>query len=196
MNKITNKIKYKYQLKGFTLIELAVVLLVIGILATLLIRNFGGFTGAARDTRRIADIRNVSVMLSAYYVKLGRFPTSTYAVNSDSWKTGFANELINLGIIAAPGELVNDPSAAAGSFYKYYACDRDQTSDAYSIGSAYILVAKLEAPTTNDEIYKGSIDPNQVILCNASDNTSVLNSPTSSELSCWPSGRNYCLYNY
>lgn len=53
--------------KGFTLIELLVVIAIIGILATLAVVSFGGAQTKARDSRRLADMRELlTVFASAY----------------------------------------------------------------------------------------------------------------------------------
>lgn len=186
----TNK---KYQSKGFTLVELAIVLLVIGILAGLLVRNYGGFTGAARDTRVLADLRNVSVMLAAYFSKVGNFPMSTYAGASASWTQDFAGELERVGIITNARELPNHPFS--GKFYRYYSCDRDGTGTVYGTGSAYILVAELESPTSNIQVYSGSATSGQNIRCLMTNNSNWDNRAPNT-IGCYPSTTLYCLYNY
>jgi general secretion pathway protein G len=65
--------------KGFTLIEMAVVLLIIGILAGIVLRNIAGQTPIARDTRRVGDLRNTAAYLATYLAKFGQFPTTTTA---------------------------------------------------------------------------------------------------------------------
>lgn len=177
--------------KAFTLVELAVVLLVIGILAGILIRNYGGFTSAARDARILADLRNVSTMLAAYYSKAGNFPDVTMAANSASWTDQFADTLINMGVITNRNELPRHP--LSGKFYQYFACDRDGASTTYSTGSAYILAADLEAPTSNVQIYSGSVSENAAVSCVNTDGSSF---SQPSEIRCYPSGQRYCLYNY
>lgn len=65
--------------KGFTLIEMAVVLLIIGILAGIVLRNIGGFNVQARDQRKVADLQLIGNYLAQYYANKGHFPpTSTF----------------------------------------------------------------------------------------------------------------------
>ncbi len=59
---LTKKIKNK---KGFTLIELIVVIAVIAILAAVLIPRFAGFTEDANSSGAISDARNVLVCLES-----------------------------------------------------------------------------------------------------------------------------------
>jgi prepilin-type N-terminal cleavage/methylation domain-containing protein len=60
--------------KGFTLIELLIVVVIIGLLATVAVVAFGDARKRARDTKRIADMRSVVEAMSVmdtYGVTLG-----------------------------------------------------------------------------------------------------------------------------
>ncbi|GIW65948.1 MAG: hypothetical protein KatS3mg094_467 [Candidatus Parcubacteria bacterium] len=178
--------------KGFTLIELAVVLLVIGILAGLVVRNYSGFTSSARDTRRLADLRNITNLLAAYYVGNNIFPDRTFAGAAASWTNDFANLLVSNGILANSNELPKDPQNNNNFYYRYYTCDRDVNPNGgtYGTGSAYILAARLETPTSNQAIYRESATGNIQCL-----NQSGLWT-TRDGLGCYPSTTLFCLYVY
>jgi len=60
--------------KGFTLIEMLVVVAVIGLLASLILVGLSDFRTRGRDTRRIADIKEVQNGLEVYYMKNGTYP--------------------------------------------------------------------------------------------------------------------------
>ena len=53
--------------KGFTIVELLIVIVVIGILAALVLNAFSGVQAKARDTKRQTDIRAISSQLEAWY---------------------------------------------------------------------------------------------------------------------------------
>ena len=61
----------------FNLIELIIVIAIIGILASIVIPNISDFSIKAKDTRRMADIRNVQTAVDMYYAKNnGEYPTN------------------------------------------------------------------------------------------------------------------------
>ena len=68
--------------KGFTLVELLIVVAIIGVLATLLMANFIGVRQRARDAQRKADLRQVQSALEFYRSDLGSYPASLSACGS------------------------------------------------------------------------------------------------------------------
>lgn len=70
------KFKIKNFQKGFTLVELLIVVAIIGVLATLLMANFIGVRQRARDAQRKADIRQIQSALELYRSDQGSYPTS------------------------------------------------------------------------------------------------------------------------
>lgn len=108
--------------KGFTLIELLTVVAIIGILASIVLVGLGGFRARGRDSRRIADLRQIQNALELYYLKNGSYPMPA----------GFANmsaELTSAGI--GVDRIPNDPST--GKSYGYA-----------SNGQTYMLQTQLE----------------------------------------------------
>ncbi len=67
----------KKENKGFTLVELLVVVSLIGILATLVLANLNSARERARDAQRKSDLRNIQTALRLYYNDLGEYPASS-----------------------------------------------------------------------------------------------------------------------
>lgn len=67
---------------GFTLVELMVVIAIIGILATLIMVTLDNTKSTARNTRRLADIKQLQLALKMYYNDNGTYPTAITAGSS------------------------------------------------------------------------------------------------------------------
>jgi general secretion pathway protein G len=61
---------------GFTLLELLIVVVIIGILAALIIPNLVSAPGRARDATRKNDLRNIKTALETYYNDNNSYPSS------------------------------------------------------------------------------------------------------------------------
>jgi general secretion pathway protein G len=61
---------------GFTLIELMVVILIIGLLATIVVQSLRGATDKAKKTKAQADIAELRTALDRYYLDNGNYPTT------------------------------------------------------------------------------------------------------------------------
>lgn len=64
--------------KGFTLIELVVVIAILGILAGIAIPRFLDATATARGAKIVADLRTIDSAIVIYNAKTGTFPTASY----------------------------------------------------------------------------------------------------------------------
>lgn len=67
--------------KGFTIIELLIVIAIIAILAGLVLNNFQGAQAKARDTQRVTDVNNIHSKLEEYYNENGGYPNAMAASN-------------------------------------------------------------------------------------------------------------------
>jgi prepilin-type N-terminal cleavage/methylation domain-containing protein len=63
--------------RGFTIVELLVVILVVGILASLVAVTYTRSSAQARDTKRIADLEAISDSITAYRLRFNDHVTNT-----------------------------------------------------------------------------------------------------------------------
>jgi len=64
---------------GFTIIELLVVVVVIGILAGITLVAYNGTQARSRDARRKTDVANIIKAMELYYSDNGQYPVPTGA---------------------------------------------------------------------------------------------------------------------
>ena len=62
--------------KGFTLIEMLVVIAIIGLLSSVVVIGLSGARSKARDAKRIADIRQIQNGLEVAYTAVNGYPAS------------------------------------------------------------------------------------------------------------------------
>lgn len=66
-------VKNKQQI-GFTIVELLIVIVIIGILAAITIVAYNGTQARARDSQRMTDLRSIQKALELYKVQNGSYP--------------------------------------------------------------------------------------------------------------------------
>lgn len=67
-------------LKGFTLIELMIVMVIIGVLVAAGTYSWLGAQTKARDSRRKSDVKAIQQALESYYIVYGFYPASTSGI--------------------------------------------------------------------------------------------------------------------
>lgn len=118
-------ISLKKRNQGFTIIELLIVIVVIGILALLVITTYSGIQAKARNSQRQSDIKNLQTALEGFYQDKGYYPTlgqlNTAAFLDENLR-GLDTEALsdpsnpgNTTLVAAPAE----------RSYSYQATDSD-----------------------------------------------------------------------
>ena len=68
------KITQKLNQKGFTLIELMIVIAIIGILAAIAIPQFASYRRKAYNSAALSDLKTVKTTLEAYYADNQYYP--------------------------------------------------------------------------------------------------------------------------
>jgi prepilin-type N-terminal cleavage/methylation domain-containing protein len=98
--------------RGFTIVELLIVIVVIGILAALVLNSFSGVQAKARDTERQTDVKSIATQAEAWYNQAGQgaYP-ATADLTSDAWITTNLKGA-DLNAFRAPGVATNSVVAA------------------------------------------------------------------------------------
>lgn len=107
--------------KGFTLIELLIVIMILGVLASLMTGNFFTSLKKGRDTKRKADLEQVQRALEMYYEDKKTYPSFNIFATSNY-------QLCETKIAATCGtekaymlKIPNDP--VSGKSYQYLSAD-------------------------------------------------------------------------
>jgi prepilin-type N-terminal cleavage/methylation domain-containing protein len=140
-------ISFKKKTSGFTIVELLIVIVVIGILAALVITTYNGIQQKARDTERKTDINAIHGQVEAYSAQNGKYPTLAN-VNDATFRSTNMKGLDGAALQDPKGTaqtLVGTPSATAYSYATSPSgCDNGAGGDCTS----YVLTATLEAGGT------------------------------------------------
>lgn len=156
--------------KGFTIVELLIVIVVIGILALLVITTYSGIQAKARNAKRQTDLQSMQTQLEAFFSQQGYYP-SLANLNSSSWiddnmKSLDKNALVDPSSTCNPtttGCLVTGTGGAEKQYqYNVTASDGHSAcgaTDPATDCAKYTLTAKYEGTVNGADTYvKSNLD--------------------------------------
>ncbi len=131
----------KHNRSGFTIVELLIVIVVIGILAAIVLNTFSGVQARARNTERQTDMKSLASQMEIYYSSNAGYPlASALDYNGTPARTGSDIAALLPGIdrnaVIAPGAaggVTNSidnivPGITVTNIYGYIAYDSNGTT--------------------------------------------------------------------
>lgn len=140
--------------RGFTIVELLIVIVVIAILASISIVAYTGIQGRARDSQRLQDMKTIMKALEVYKVQTGNYPAAVGTTGAGGWETSagstpFLNALAtgsNAVISSVPVDPVNVINGSPNisrtgddNFYFYHRYNANNSGCDITRGEFYIL---------------------------------------------------------
>jgi type IV pilus assembly protein PilA len=157
-----SKLSLKKRSQGFTIVELLIVIVVIGILALLVLTTYNGIQQKARNTKRQTDIAALQTQIEAFYQQNGYYPNLT-DMNGAAWLTTNMKSLDQNALID-PSNATQSKTllgAAAAKSYSYAAaatggatCDGAPPADQSC--ATYTLTATYEGTVNGSSTYSKS----------------------------------------
>lgn len=137
--------------KGFTLVELVVVIAILGILAGLAIPRFMDATATARGARIVADLRTIDSAIMMYNAKTGTLPGGIDELTKDdpgnkSYKLLVVEPTPPTGDAIFPSQANTNKTAISVAKYSYNEGNgratiniggKEYTAEALSAGGSY-----------------------------------------------------------
>jgi type II secretion system protein G len=123
--------------KGFTLLELLVVISIIGLLSSVVLASVNSARENARDTKRISDLREVRTALEMYYTDNGFYPNHNNSQTSPSVECGTSGgnawwSLLSTAL--SPKYISKMPQDIQNGQNTFYYCGDKPNAEEYILG--------------------------------------------------------------
>ncbi len=110
--------------RGFTLVEIIVVMAVISVLMMVVFASFSESRKKARDTARIADMQQLAAALQVYAATYGKYPSATEG--ACTWQNSFNSGgclrvLVTTGLLPVlPTDPINEATNGSVNRHHYF----------------------------------------------------------------------------
>lgn len=132
--------------KGFTLIELLVVIAIIGLLSTLAVVALNSARQKARDSKRVADIKQIQTALELYFADQNGYPVELIAITLGSATAdtlcetaafdGTCGGTTYMGLVPSAPEPFDDTCTAVNNPYLYTAASATSYTITFCLGGS------------------------------------------------------------
>jgi type II secretion system protein G len=132
--------------RGFTIIELLVSIVVIGILVTIMIISYSGIQQRSRDSQRASDVTKIKIALEKYHADKGQYPAVCSGDDIDCPASTLAPILVTTYIANIPHDPRNTADSATD--YRYIrgvVNPDDATPGAHDLSDSYGILVTYEA---------------------------------------------------
>lgn len=151
----------KQNIKGFTLLEILVVMVILGVLVTIGLRTFSTSQMRARDAKRKSDVGQIAKALELFYADHGYYPVHSAEGEIVVYENEDATTFEWGDIFYDPaqastvyiGNLPKDPSGLSYAYRAYIYADgewQEVEGEEQSEAKAYRIFARLENPQDGD----------------------------------------------
>jgi prepilin-type N-terminal cleavage/methylation domain-containing protein len=145
--------------RGFTIVELLIVIVVIAVLATLPVAAYSGMQQRGRDTQRVSDMKAIVKGLEMYKTLNGSYPTPSTTNTIAGWEVSsinpgqFLSALRTSGVMSTvPVDPTNNSTTNVNGFlYRYYRYPAGTSGCDVSRGAFYVLVVG-DAESTSGQL--------------------------------------------
>lgn len=117
---------------GFTLLEIIIVIVIIGLLATVVVQNLAGEVDKARVTKAQADVRALESALNMYKLDNFHFPSTEQGLRALTERPSTPPEARNW---RAGGYVTALPQDPWGNPYQYLSPGQHGSFDVFSLGA-------------------------------------------------------------
>jgi general secretion pathway protein G len=121
--------KHRHPVRGFTLVELLVVLAILGLLAGLVGPQVMKFLGSSKTKTAALQVEDLAATLDLYRLELGRYPTSAEGLQALVSDPGISNWN---GPYLKKSQVPKDPW---GNDYQYRSPGQNGPFDVWSLGA-------------------------------------------------------------
>ncbi len=157
---------------GFTIVELLIVVVVIGILASIVTVAYSGITQSARDSKRQADMKSIESALELYHLDNGGYPAcnnTPYVPGGTSNRVCPMSSLVSSLVPKYMSSIPVDPINSGNDIYRYAVGYKKTTATGFSsdLSDNFITGMKLETVST---VVSGWTSPNYYTYLGGSNN--------------------------